>query len=306
MGDILAQYPTVFVPICFPKLYNIHMVLRVDLHTHSLASDGTLSPTQLVDHAARQGVQVLALTDHDETAGIAEASQAAARHGIQLVPGVEVSVTWNHLTVHIVGLGIDPEDPGLAAGLGGLREFRDWRAEEIGRRLEKSGITGTFEAAREKVQGSIISRTHFAHVLAERGHAKSLRHVFKKFLVKGKPGYVPGQWASLEEAVGWIRGAGGEAVIAHPARYRMTGTRLRRLIEAFRECGGAGIEVISGSHSRDDCYTMARYAQQAGLKASSGSDYHGPENPWIELGALPALPDGCVPIWGEWSLDTQQ
>jgi len=282
------------------------MGIRIDLHTHSLASDGTLSPTQLVEYAARQGVQVLALTDHDETAGIAEAGEAARAHGIQLVPGVEVSVSWKHATVHVVGLGIDPADPDLAAGLGGLREFRDWRAEEIGRRLEKNGIAGTFEAARDKARGNIISRTHFAHVLAERGHAKSVRDVFKKFLVQGKPGYVPGQWAELEAALAWINGAGGQAVIAHPARYRMTGTRLRRLIAEFRELGGAGIEVISGSHSRDDCYTMARYAQQAGLKASSGSDYHGPENPWIELGALPALPDGCVPIWQDWQLDTPE
>jgi len=282
------------------------MVIRIDLHTHSLASDGTLSPAQLVEYASRQGVQVMALTDHDETAGIAEAREAAQAHGIQLVPGVEVSVSWNHATVHIVGLGVDPQDPGLKAGLNGLREFRDWRAEEIGRRLEKNGIAGTFEAARAKAQGSIISRTHFAHVLAERGHAKSVRDVFKKFLVQGKPGYVPGQWAELEVALDWIRGAGGEAVIAHPARYRMTGTRLRRLIGEFREAGGAGIEVISGSHSRDDCYIMARYAQQAGLKASCGSDYHGPENPWIELGALPELPDGCTPIWQDWQLDTPE
>lgn len=279
------------------------MALRIDLHSHSLASDGTLSPTQLVEHAARQGVQVLALTDHDETAGIEEARRAARVQGLQLVPGVEVSVTWNHATVHIVGLGIDPQDSGLMAGLNGLREFRDWRAEEIGRRLEKSGIEGTFEAARAKAEGNIISRTHFAHVLAERGLAKSIRDVFKKYLVQGKPGYVPGKWAELQDAVDWIRGAGGDAVIAHPARYRMTGTRLRRLIEVFREAGGAGIEVISGSHSRDDCYTMARYAQQAGLKASCGSDYHGPENPWIELGALPPMPDGCIPIWQDWNLE---
>jgi predicted metal-dependent phosphoesterase TrpH len=280
------------------------MELRVDLHTHSLASDGTLTPTQLVEHAARQQVRVLALTDHDETAGIAEARVAARSHGIHLVPGVEVSVSWNHATVHIVGLGVDPQNLGLAAGLGRLREFRNWRAEEIGRRLEKKGIEGTYEAACEKAKGTIISRTHFAYVLAERGLAKSTRDVFRKFLVQGKPGHVPGEWASLEEAVGWINGAGGEAVIAHPARYRMTGTRLRKLIGQFKDVGGAGIEVISGSHSRDDCYTMARYAQQAGLKASSGSDYHGPENPWIELGALPGLPEGCVPIWESWALDT--
>ncbi|MDH5185010.1 MAG: PHP domain-containing protein [Gammaproteobacteria bacterium] len=277
------------------------MPIRVDLHTHSIASDGTLSPTQLVEYAARQGVEMLALTDHDETAGIAEASEVAAQHGIQLIPGLELSVTWNGATVHIVGLNIDAENPVLQAGLQSLREFRHWRAEEIGRRLEKKGIGGAYEAACEKAQGSILSRTHFAHFLVEAGHAKNVRDVFKKFLVQGKPGHVPGQWAGLEEGLSWIQGAGGHAVIAHPARYRMTNTRLRRLIGEFKGFGGEAIEVISGSHSRDDAMLMARYAQQFELAASSGSDYHGPENPWIELGALPELPDGCEPVWSKWA-----
>lgn len=277
------------------------MPIRVDLHTHSLASDGTLSPTELVDYAARQGVEMLALTDHDETAGIAEARIAADRHGIQLIPGLELSVSWNGATIHVVALNIDPENAALQAGLQGLREFRHWRAEEIGRRLEKRGISGAYEAACEKASGTIISRTHFAHFLAEAGHAKSVRDVFKKFLVQGKPGHVPGQWAGLEEGLSWIHGAGGHAVIAHPARYRMTNTRLRRLIGEFKGLGGEGIEVISGSHSRDESMLMARYAQQFELAASSGSDYHGPENPWIELGALPELPDGCEPVWEKWA-----
>lgn len=277
------------------------MPIRVDLHTHSLASDGSLSPTELVEYAARQGVEMLALTDHDETAGIAEASEAAAKHGIQLIPGLELSVTWNGATVHIVGLNIDPENPVLQVGLQKLREFRHWRAEEIGRRLEKRGISGAYEAACEKSQGSVIGRTHFAHFLVETGRAKSLRDVFKKFLVQGKPGHVPGQWAGLEEGLSWIQGAGGHAVIAHPARYRMTGNKLRTLITEFKGFGGEGIEVISGSHSRDESMLMARYAKQFELAASSGSDYHGPENPWIELGALPELPDGCEPVWAKWA-----
>ncbi|MBD3669443.1 MAG: PHP domain-containing protein [Gammaproteobacteria bacterium] len=281
------------------------MTLKIDLHSHSLASDGTLSPSQLVEHAASQGVDVLALTDHDVTDGIAEAERAAEHFGLGLVPGVEVSVSWNHTTVHIVGLGVDPQNQALQEGLAKLLAFRQRRAEAIGQGLEKAGIPGAYEAARAKAKGSIISRTHFAHFLVEQGHAKSVRDVFKKFLIKGKPGHVGGQWATLEEALGWIHGAGGQAVIAHPARYRMTATRLRRLIGEFVELGGEGIEVISGSHSRDECYTMARHASQAGLKASSGSDYHGPENPWIELGALPPLPDGCTPIWADWDLPGQ-
>ena len=274
---------------------------HIDLHTHSQASDGTLTPTQLVERAAERGVQMLALTDHDETAGLAEASAVATRHGIRFVPGLELSVTWSGGTVHIVGLNIDPENASLQAGLKGLRDFRQWRAEEIGRRLEKKGIGGAYEAARAKAQGSIISRTHFAHFLAEAGHAKSVRDVFKKFLIKGKPGHVPGQWAGLEEGLSWIRAAGGQAVIAHPARYRMSGTKLRKLIAEFKALGGEGIEVVSGSHSRDDALLMARYAGQFELAASCGSDYHGPENPWIELGALPELPEGCIPLWQDWA-----
>ena len=276
------------------------MSLRVDLHTHSRASDGTLSPTQLVELAASRGVEMLALTDHDETSGLAEAQVVATERGIQLIHGLELSVSWSGATVHIVGLNIDAKDLPLQAGLVQLREFRNWRAEEIGRRLAKRGIGGAYEAACAKAGGSIISRTHFAQFLVEAGHAKSVREVFKKFLVKGKPGHVPGQWAGLEEGLAWIRGAGGIAVIAHPARYRMSGTKLRKLVTEFKTYGGTAIEVLSGSHSRDEAMLMARYAQQFDLAASSGSDYHGPENPWIELGGLPPLPEGCVPVWDSW------
>lgn len=276
------------------------MAADYDLHSHSTASDGTLSPTELVRHAHAQGVGALALTDHDEVGGIAEAQSAATELGIGLIPGIELSVSWRHQTIHIVGLNIDPNNGALLKGLEGLREFRLWRAEEIGRRLEKARIPGAYEAACELAGGRIISRTHFAHFLANQGHAKDVRSVFKKFLVRGKPGYVPGQWAELADAVGWIRGAGGQAVIAHPARYKVSGSVLRKLIAEFKEAGGEGMEVVSGSHSRDDMLNMARQAQQAGLKASAGSDYHGPENPWIELGRLPALPEQCTPIWQDW------
>ncbi len=276
------------------------MTRYYDLHSHSLASDGTLTPTELVNRAATAGVSVLALTDHDETCGIAEARKAACQAGVELVPGVEVSVSWGKQTVHVVGLRIDPDSSPLNSGLVKLREFRDWRAEEIGRRLAKHGIEGAWAAAREMARGRIVSRTHFARFLVEQGHAATVRDVFKRFLKPNKPGFVSGEWASLEEALGWIHTAGGQAVIAHPARYRMSATKRRKLLGEFVELGGEGLEVVSGSHSRGDNYSMAQLANKFGLLASVGSDYHGPENPWVELGRLESLPEGCTPIWSTW------
>src|SRR5512139_3908236 len=183
--------------------------LRYDLHSHSLASDGTLTPAELVRRAHEAGVHVLALTDHDETGGIAEAQAAANSHGVELVPGVEISVTWGVMTIHIVGLHIDPNAPLLLDGLAQLRKFRDWRAQEIGRRLAKHGIPGAYEGALRYASRRIVSRTHFAQFLAAEGHAGNTRDVFKHFLRRNKPGHVPGEWASLEQAAGWIRCAGG-------------------------------------------------------------------------------------------------
>ncbi|WP_462320733.1 PHP domain-containing protein [Halochromatium sp.] len=273
------------------------MMKTPDLHTHSTASDGTLSPQDLIARAAQQGVEVIALTDHDTLAGLDDAAEAAQTHGIHLVPGVEISVTWGGRTVHIVGLEVDPACAALRRGLDGLLAYREERAAEIARRLERAGWPGALEGARAQAEGELVGRTHFARFLVQQGAAKDLRAVFKHFLVKGKPGHVAGCWTTLDEAVGWIRAAGGQAVIAHPARYGLTRSKMKRLIEDFRACGGRGIEVVSGSHSRDDYFTFARWAREQGLLASAGSDYHGPENPWIELGRLPALPEGCRPIW---------
>ncbi|MDJ0805935.1 MAG: PHP domain-containing protein [Gammaproteobacteria bacterium] len=278
------------------------MFCAYDLHNHSTASDGTLSPSDLVGLAARSGVRVLALTDHDSTEGVAEALRAAQTKQITLIAGVEISVTWNQQTIHLVGLNLDVGNERLQRGLAGLRAFRDERAREIGSRLEKAGIPEAFEGARAFSNGSLISRTHFARHLVQVGAAEDERKVFKHFLVNGKPGHVPGRWASLEEAVGWIHAAGGQAVIAHPARYRMTRSKLRRLLQEFLELGGDAIEVVSGSHSRDDYFVMAKHAREFGLLASAGSDFHSPETPWIVLGRLPMLPDGCLPIWHDWSL----
>lgn len=277
-----------------------------DLHCHSTASDGTLTPVQLVARAAEAGVDVLALTDHDTTEGLLEAIAAARSAGLCLVTGVEISVTWAGQVVHIVGLGFDPGNPALQAGLAGLRRFRDWRAEEIGRRLAKSGIPGAYEGARGYSNGHLISRTHFARFLVEQGYSADMRKVFKQFLTRGKPGHVAGEWAELDQAVGWIKDAGGQAVIAHPARYGMTRTRLRRLIGEFQEAGGTALEVVSGSHSRDEVFTMARHSRDFSLCASVGSDYHGPETPWAQLGRLMPLPDNAVPIWHDWSISKTQ
>lgn len=277
-----------------------HPGLHYDLHSHSTASDGTLSPAELVRRAHAQGVDVLALTDHDVTTGLAEATETARELGLRLIAGVEISITWNGATIHIVGLNIDPQHKGLQAGLASLRASRDGRGEEIARRLAKHGIEGALAGAKAFASGQILGRAHFARFLVEQGHAKDIRQVFKKFLVHNRPGHVPGEWASLDDAVGWIRAAGGQAVIAHPARYRISASRLRKFIDDFKECGGEGLEVVSGSHSASDVQGMAQHATRFELLASSGSDYHGPEQPWLELGKLPPLPEACTPVWAQW------
>jgi len=273
------------------------MTIQYDLHSHSLASDGTLGPAELVSAAHAAGVNVLALTDHDTTEGLSGAQDRARDLGLRLVPGVEISVSWQAQTIHVLGLNINPDCAELQAGLSGLREFRNWRAEEIGRRLARAGIEGSYEGARALAKGSIVGRTHFARFLVEQGHARSVREVFKRYLVNNRPGFVSGEWAGLEAVLDWISRAGGMAVIAHPARYRMTASKLRRLTGEFRECGGLGMEVVSGSHTRDNISSMAALCRNEKLLASCGSDYHGPENPWIKLGQLPELPVGCTPVW---------
>lgn len=273
------------------------MAPSYDLHSHSTASDGTLAPAALVQRARSAGVDVLALTDHDTLDGVDEALRSAAALPLTLLPGVEISVTWCAMTIHVLGLGVDPANSDLRQGLGELQTFRDWRAQEIARKLERSGIGGALEGAAQFRKGALLSRTHFARFLVQQGHAASVREVFKRFLVKDKPGYVRGEWTSLAQAVGWIRAAGGLAVIAHPARYRLTRSKLKRLVGAFVDSGGVGLEVVSGSHSVDEMRHMAAVTREHGLCASCGSDYHGPENAWIELGRLRGLPHGCTPIW---------
>jgi predicted metal-dependent phosphoesterase TrpH len=272
-----------------------------DLHSHSTASDGVLSPFDLVSRAAQQGVTTLALTDHDETRGLADARQAADLVGIELINGVEISVTWAGKTIHVVGLQIDPSHPMLVAGLQANRSGRWERAQRMADTLAAAGIPGALEGARQFVQNEeLIGRTHFARFLIEKGHAKDVKTVFKRFLVRGKPGYVSHKWAALPEAMEWIRAAGGVAVLAHPGRYEIGKEKLSLLLAEFKELGGAGLEVVTGSHTPDQVPIFADYAERFGLAASVGSDFHAPGEGGRELGRLMPLPERCRPIWQEW------
>ena len=273
---------------------------RIDLHSHSTISDGLLTPAELVRYAAAQGVDILGLTDHDDIAGLGEARREAETLGIQIINGVEISVTWRKRTLHIVGLRVDPEFPELAMGLAGLREGRVERARRIANELSRVGIHGSFDGAREYASERIIGRTHFARFLVAKGHAKDIKSVFKKYLAKGKPGYVTHHWTTLEEAVHWITASGGVAVIAHPGRYDLGKTLINDLLTEFKGLGGTALEVISGSHGPGQSGMFADYARQFGLLASRGSDYHGPNHSFFDMGKLPDLPASCTPIWHDW------
>lgn len=272
----------------------------IDLHAHSTVSDGLLAPAALVTHAANCGVRVLALTDHDDIGGLDEARHAAEQQNVRLINGVEISVTWKKRTLHIVGLKVNPHDAALRAALANVREARVERARQMAFSLEKAGIPGAFEAAASFAGQSILTRMHFARFLVEQNHAKDTKSVFKKFLVKGKPGYVEHEWMSLEAAVGLIRSSGGVAVLAHPGRYEIKRTSMLLLLEEFRALGGEAIEVVTGSHTPAQYVEYAKYAQLFGLKASQGSDYHGQGISFMGMGRLPALPSQCVPVWSGW------
>lgn len=285
-------------------------MLDYDLHCHSSVSDGTLTPTELVARAAERGVKVLGLTDHDDIAGLEEAARAAAQHGIELVNGVEISVTWRKFTVHVVGLRIDPACPVLVEGLRSIRQGRMRRAELMAESLARSGIGGVLQGAlRYASNPEMIGRTHFARYLVEIGQCKDVRSVFTRYLVSGKPGYVPHEWGSLPDALSWIQAAGGIAVLAHPGRYT-TGRKpmgkptLRELLEEFVALGGKGLEVVSGSHAPPQFSEFARYAHEFGLLSSCGSDFHGPDESWRDIGRLPDFPLDCVPVWTAWEKAT--
>lgn len=276
------------------------MSVPIDLHCHSTLSDGLLSPEELVAHAASKGVRVLALTDHDEVGGLARARAAAAEHGVTLVNGVEISVTWKKRTLHIVGLRIDANHPQLIQTFQQVHAARDTRARQMADGLAKAGIAGAYEGAKQIAGNSVMTRSHFAQFIVKQGHAKNIKSVFKKYMVKGKPGFVNHEWMSLEQAVTLIREAGGVAVLAHPGRYDLGFVNMHLLLHEFRSYGGQAIEVVTGSHQPPQYDQFAKLAHRFDLKASQGSDYHGPGLSYMEMGRLPALPANCVPIWQDW------
>ncbi|KAB8041841.1 3',5'-nucleoside bisphosphate phosphatase [Janthinobacterium aquaticum] len=276
-------------------------MLKVDLHCHSTISDGVLKPAEVAAHAHRAGVDVWALTDHDEISGVATARQAALALGMQFVAGVEISITWAGQTVHIVGLQIDETHPALVQGLQQTRSGRDARAREISRQLALAGIPDAYEGALKYVANpDLMSRTHFARYIVETGRCANIPEVFKKYLSEGKPGYVEHRWGTLAEAVGWIRAAGGLAVIAHPGRYRFSDTAQGVLFDEFKQLGGVAIEVVTGSHTPDQYAEYARLANDYGFLASRGTDFHAPGEARVDFALLPPLPANVKPIWHDW------
>lgn len=273
-------------------------LINADLHCHSTVSDGTLTPEALAQRAHAHGVQLWALTDHDELGGQHRAAAQARALGLDYLHGVEISVSFAGVTVHIVGLGVDPDNAALQAGLAHTRGGRERRAREMADGLAQVGIKGAFDGALTFVGNpELISRTHFARWLVDTGHCADTSEVFRRYLVEGKPGFVPHRWAGLGEAVRWITGAGGLAVVAHPARYKFTPTEEYALFSEFQAHGGQGVEVMTSAHGAADIAKYTAMAQEFGLCASRGSDFHAPDESRTELGSLPDLPGALTPVW---------
>ena len=271
---------------------------NADLHCHSTASDGLLTPAEVVRLASARGVNLVSLTDHDETCGLAEAASAAAESGIGFVSGVEVSATWKSRTTHIVGLGFDPENRAFAEGLARVRASRERRARCMADELTRIGIVGSFEGAcAHAARSRLLSRAHFARFLVERNYARDVKSVFHHYLASGKPGYVPHEWPSLEQAVRWIRDSNGVAILAHPGRYRLSDSEMEILLGEFRALGGQALEVVTGTPTRHEYRRFSRLARRFGLAGSRGSDYHGPGESRSQPGVLGDLPGDVTPVW---------
>lgn len=276
----------------------VQNILNADLHCHSIVSDGTLTPEALAERAKTNGVELWALTDHDEIGGQHRAAAAARAQGMLYLTGTEISVTFAGETVHIVGLGFDPDDAAMRQGLHNTRGGRKQRAMEMSESLAKAGIDGAFEGALKFVGNpELISRTHFARFLVESGVCRETSEVFRKYLTEGKPGYVPHRWARLEDAVAWITQAQGIAVIAHPGRYNFTANEEYALFTEFKAHGGRGVEVVTGSHTKQEFIKYAETAMEFGLAASRGSDFHSPDESHTDLGTLPLLPGELTSVW---------
>ncbi len=270
---------------------------KYDLHCHSTASDGSLSPSQLVERAHGQKVTKLALTDHDTINGLEEAQQAAMKAGLSLIPGIELSANWEHKCFHIIGLGIDPTCSSIVQGIATQQQIRAERAKKIADKLAKKQIHGAYEAVCKAAGKGMITRLHFANFLFEQKHVNTLQQAFDKYLGKGKAAYVTTRWAEMDEAVRWIIESGGIAVLAHPLRYKLTTSWMKRALKAFKQAGGQGIEVVTGRSSKDDIQRTHHFAQLYDLCASQGSDFHSPDNEWVELGRLAPLPKNSKPVW---------
>lgn len=274
---------------------------NVDLHSHSCFSDGVLSPAEVAERAKKNGVEIWALTDHDEVKGVAEARAAAQACGLHYVPGVEISVSWAGETIHIVGVQIDETNSELLEGLTRTRSGREQRAHEIAAQLAAVGIPDAFQGALKYVGNpDLISRTHFARYIQELGRCVDMSSVFHNYLVEGKPGFVLHRWAQLSDAVRWIRGAGGIAILAHPGRYHYSELAFDTLLDEFKQAGGTGIEVVTGGHTPEQYHYYAQVANQYGLLASRGSDFHGQGESHADLGKLPNLPKQVTPVWHDW------
>lgn len=274
-------------------------LLNADLHCHSVVSDGTLTPEVLAQRAKANGVDLWSLTDHDEVGGQDRAIAAAQAAGLPYLTGTEISVTFAGATVHIVGLGFDHTNPALVEGLRQTRGGREQRAREMSDDLaQRAGIPGVYEGALKYVGNpELISRSHFARYLVEIGVCQETNEVFRKYITEGKPGFVPHRWATLRNAVGWITGAGGVAVIAHPGRYPFTANEEYALFSEFKALGGQGVEVVTGAHGPADYVKYADYCHEFGLVASRGSDFHSPDESHTDLGRLPVLPGRVTPVW---------
>lgn len=273
------------------------MTEQYDLHCHSTASDGALSPTDLITRAHQQGVTTLALTDHDTTQGLSEAQQAALLFNMRFISGIEISTTWNSHCLHIVGLNINPEYDLLKTGISRLQSIRAERAQKIAFKLAQKRIPDAYTAVTEAAGKGMITRSHFADFLLKNNHVSTQQEAFDRYLGQGKPAYVSTTWASLDEAINWITQAGGVAVLAHPMRYKLSANWMNRLLTAFKETGGLGVEIITGRSSPEEIALTSNYLSRYDLYGSVGSDFHNPANQWVELGRLKPLPESIKPVW---------
>jgi len=271
-----------------------------DLHTHTIFSDGILTPEELVLRAHSKNVDCIALTDHDSTQGLAAMRHHCALKKIQFVPGVEISAVWRNITIHVVGLQIDEKNISLQKGLEHIREQRTRRSRLIADKLERVGISNVMPDIIELAGTAAATRTHFARLLIQRRKVRGMQEAFKKYLGKKGKAFVAGEWAELTSVLKWIVEAGGYPVLAHPARYNMTRTKMHELLKEFKEMGGVGIEVATSSHNITEKKHTAEFAKHFDLYASVGSDFHTPANPRVDLGQNLSLPDICKPIWTLW------